>query len=171
VHTVAPPFARAIPSHAFFAIIEAENWSEPLPMPDTIWLLQTFAKPHTRTHPVALQNHFVPAGFVPPPLDPPDDADDDVDDPAKGFVDGSGVGSLSSSGVGAGVGAPLEVDEEDEEDEGDVGAGSGSAATAATRTNMPTTAITPSAPSPPTMSSTIVRVDIPDGGGRGGGGW
>lgn len=164
-----------MPSHAFFAIIEAENWSYPLPMPETIWLLHTFAKPHTRTHPVALQNHFVPPGFVLPPLDPPDDADDDVDDPAKGFVGGSGVGSLSSSGAGVvvvavAVGAPPEVEEVDEEEEDDAAAGSGSAATAATRTNMPTMAITPSAPRPPTMRSTIVRVDIP-GGRRGGGGW
>lgn len=53
--TVDPPLARAMFSHAFFAIIDASIRSVPVPMPKTVWLLQTFAKPHTRTQPVALQ--------------------------------------------------------------------------------------------------------------------
>lgn len=64
VQTVDPPFARAIPSHAFFAIIEAMTLSLPEPMPETIWFEQTFAKPHTRTHPVELQNQVPPLGAV-----------------------------------------------------------------------------------------------------------
>lgn len=36
-HTVEPPLARAMPSHAFFACVDARYLSLPKPLPKTIW--------------------------------------------------------------------------------------------------------------------------------------
>ena len=119
MHTVEPPFARAMFSQAFFAIMEAEKRSLPSPIPETIWLLHTFANPQTRTQPVALQDHFVPPDVfgvegVPLPLDVPLTLDGSASaelssSPSPAPL--SSVPSSASSGGSTGSGGGSSVDD------------------------------------------------------------
>ena len=193
--TVDPPFARAMPSHAILAEFDARKRSLPLPIPETIWFEQTFANPHTRTQPVALQNHFVPAaaagaeaGEVLPETPLPVDAaaadgpcsswSSSPSSPLPWSTDSGASGSGARSDVavtgGAGVAVAFGAAWLSADATGAVSfAGPIDPALAPRTINPPSTthAPPPSTATPPTTISAIVSGDRPvERGGGGGGG-